>query len=134
MIAQWEWRALTAAEQQALVVFWTSVGKDVGLTTVPRTWTDYNSWMATYTAQHMRPADTNRRMAQIILNDMIPSWVPTALHSLAHDVVYSLLDPRVRAALGFPNARVPVPTIVHGLLRLRQSSVRYVCLPRRKAR
>jgi hypothetical protein len=94
------------------------------------TWlANIRTWSQAYEEQHMLPSPTNLTVAaettRLLLFD-----VPTAAQPAAKVVVSSLMDVRLRRAMGFADPPAWVSWAVDGGFWVRKMLLRYASLPR----
>lgn len=113
----YEWRPLTDLERCALATFWKDLGDkmEIQYSVLPSSkigWKDalhwleeLDAWSLEYEAIHMRPADSNARLAAGTMDILLYS-VPMKLRGMAEAFVAVLLGERLRSAMKY--ARTPV--------------------------
>jgi len=138
---RFEWRELTTLELCALGVNWKGVGDamQISFAALPSTeggWRDGTHWLAevdawaqAYEARCMVPAESNKSVAE--QTTAILLWtVPETLKPTARHVVYSLMDPRLRTAMLYPDPSPTIEKIVLGAFQIRRFVLRYLAPPR----
>ena len=128
-IQRGEWRRLTTEECEALFLAWKHIGTGMGIRNIPATFHDYEAWNIAYEQKHMKYAASNAIIGNATM-DLLLSLAPSFCHPLARNVVYCLMDSRLRAAMGFPDPPTPLQRVVDCVLQLRAGCLRYLCLPR----
>jgi hypothetical protein len=105
-----EWRDLTPLERCALGASWRDIGEAMDVPFgalepyMPHerdglAWVDaMEAWSVDYEKEHLRPAESNRRVASATL-DIVLFMVPVFLHGFALKLISALFDPKTREAM-----------------------------------
>lgn len=108
--AAYEWRALTDLERCALATFWKDLGDkmEIPYSVLPSSkigwqnaldWLEeLDAWSFAYEERHMRPADSNARLAAGTM-DILLFNIPVKLRGIANGFVAVLLGERLRTAM-----------------------------------
>src|SRR5689334_22583576 len=99
-LAQYGWRPLTVAEQEAAFHFYRAVGHRMGIRDIPASFADFRAFKAAYEQEHFVFAESNRRIGQYTL-DLFCSWYPSVLSPIVSRAVVGMLDPLMVRAFGF---------------------------------
>lgn len=121
--ARWGWRALTEQEKQASYYFWREVGRRMNIRDIPDSLGALEAWSRAYEREHFAYSPANRLLAEAV-RDLFCSWVLPGpllrpLWPLGRQLVYALLEPPLRQAFGFPEARPWAKALVQVALYLR---------------
>ncbi|KDQ50418.1 hypothetical protein JAAARDRAFT_42081 [Jaapia argillacea MUCL 33604] len=125
------WRALSPLEEQAYLVYWSEIGRRMGIRDIPESVPDLLSWSEQYEEVAMIPATTNRDMANITMGELLAK-IPNkfGLKAFFRRIYICLLDERVRIAMMQPAQ----PWYLHSLVRTVLHSFAifqgHFCLPR----
>lgn len=112
------WRAMSETERLGLFHFWRAVGQRMGIRDIPEEYGAFEEFNRLYEAAHIRPADSNHRVGNAVL-DMFCSWFPAALKPLVRHAIVALLDDAVTEAFGFARPPRFLRSLVLRSLRLR---------------
>lgn len=136
----YEWRKLNDMEVNALGTFWKSIGDameiEYGGFLSKDSWRDgidfvedITAWAKEYEARAMKPARTNLKLAQSLIDLMI-YHIPTVLKPFAHEVIAAVLGDRLREAILYPEPGVFASFALFTALLARRIFLRYLMLPR----
>lgn len=128
----YEWRGLTPLERQAYFVFWSEIGRRMGIHNIPETLRDLQEWCEEYERANMLPSPINKTVAEETIK-LLLYHVPPIAKSIGSQAVAALCPRRLREAIVQP---VPAPWIGGVLsvaLSLRRAVMRHCLLPRFKA-
>jgi hypothetical protein len=124
------WRRLCRNERLGYYFFWRGVGERMGLTGIPASDDAFAAWAAAYERDHVRFAESNRRIATLT-RELFVSWFPPLAAPMVRAAVHGLLDDPLLDAFGFPRPAPATRALVRGALKLRGRVVRW--LPPRRA-
>lgn len=129
-IDRYEWRATTGLEKHASWVFWSEVGRRMGLVGVPESFEACEAFVEQFESKNMAPSGDNERIAKVVFA-LYASSVPAFLTPVVNAVLIAFMDQRLSAAFMLPTHRTP---IIHSfltfLLSVRKLFVRHLMLPR----
>jgi len=128
-IERYEWRSMSELERVAAFIYWKEIGNRMGITNMPQTLPDLEAWVEKFEETHMIYADSNRVCAETTTNLYLRN-VPSLLKNFARLAASSLLEDRVRIAVGQPEPPAWIAFVVKSLLKTRGSLVRFLFLPR----
>ncbi|WP_346837579.1 oxygenase MpaB family protein [Microbulbifer sp. SAOS-129_SWC] len=117
-IARFGWRELTAAEQQALFIFWRNVGQRMGIREIPASLEEMRRCSAAYVRTHFQFSDSNREVSAATFG-IVESWLPGLLRRFVRPVSAVLLDEPTRNAVQLPAPGRLLSLTVPLLLKLR---------------
>jgi hypothetical protein len=123
------WRQTCRVERLGYYYFWRAVGTRMGITDIPPSYEQFESWSRAYERKHFRFTESNRRVG-ISTRNLFASWAPRVCAPAVHHAIYALLDDEVLSAFGFPKPRPLTRTIVRLALKLRAGVIRW--LPARR--
>lgn len=84
-------RPMTAHEREAGFLFWTEIGRRMGLRDIPPTRAAFDAFIEGYKQRHFKPCAASAQVAQDTLR-VGQAWLPAPLRGLVPWVVYSLFD------------------------------------------
>lgn len=116
--ARYEWRPFTPLEQEALFTVWRHASRCMGITGFPDTLAELRSWAESYEKAHMVYEPSNQQVAKYTV-DLLLYAIPKALHGPLHNVVYALLNSRLRESFGFPKPPRWLEDIMPSVLAVR---------------
>jgi hypothetical protein len=140
-IERFEWRDLTDMERCAGGTYWKAMGDamHIAYTALPSAktgWTDglhwldeIRAWSENYEAANMKPADTNKQLAEAHL-DLLLFNLPPRLNTIAKTFVAVLIGPRLQEAMMLPRPTPIYHMIVQVTFGMRKWMLRNVFLPR----
>lgn len=128
-VDRYEWRAISELEKVAAFVYWKEIGNRMGIRDIPGTLDDLRSWTETFEEKNMVYAKSNRICAETTMNLYLRN-IPGYMKSFARHAANSLLEERVRIALGAADPPRWIQRLVVSTLTLRGLLVRYFFLPR----
>lgn len=128
-IERYEWRPMTELEKVASFIYWKEIGNRMGIKNIPQTLRELEAWTEDFESSHMVYADSNRVCAETTMNMYLRN-VPKYLRNFARNAASSLLEDRVRIAVGLPDPPSWVPRVVMSILKTRGWILRYLFLPR----
>lgn len=128
-IERYEWRPMTELEKVAAFIYWREIGNRMGIKNIPETLHDLETWTENFENDHMVYTDSNRVCADTTINLYLRN-VPKFLRSFVRNAASSLLEERVRLAVGLPAPPWWVPHLVESVLHVRAWLLRYLFLPR----
>lgn len=140
-VERMEWRALGSVEQCAMGTFYKALGDAMG---IPYTslqsgdgvWRDglqwieeLEDWSRRYEAEHLVPAESNRRLAEAtlgILTDDLPMWS----HKYAHAFVAVLIGQDLQQAMILPPPARGWTVFLNSFITVRRFLLRNLAPPR----
>jgi len=128
-IGQFEWRALTETEKEALFRVWLHIGTGMGIRDIPSSRAKLEAFAVDYETKNMVYAPSNVSIANATIQ-LFLALAPAFLHDLVKKAVYCLMDERLRKACGYPDPIPWLQTAVLFVLWLRKMVIRYLSLPR----
>jgi hypothetical protein len=123
------WRAFSEHEQRAWFVFWRGVGERMGITGIPPTKAELDTFVEHYEQKHMRPNEPSRRVADATIAVM-RAWLPAPLRCAVRPCAAALIGPRLRRAYSYPEPSPRLRQCLRLLLKVRGRATRYVPLSR----
>lgn len=133
-ISRYEWRNPTVLEEAACWKFWTEVGKRMKIPTevIPSTFDAMVESYNAYEEKYMHPAETNHYVGKQTLR-LLLYWVPTAAGRwLGEQIVFAVLDERLRTAMIFPKAKAWATYSVNVIIHVRRWYLKHLALPRKE--
>ena len=130
-IDRFEWRQLSALEKEALFALFYHIGRCMEIRDIPDNLTDFLEWSENYEKNYMVFQPCNKEVADHTTG-LLMYAVPSFLHGFARHLVASLMDDRLREAMGYPRAPGWIVALKDTLLSLRAVFTRTLVLPRSK--
>lgn len=124
------WRPLTQHEQHASAVYYRTLGRHMGITEIPDSFGEFESFLDKYEAEHFAWDPDSRRVSDSTLA-LMASWYPAPLAPVVRGASRALLDESLLRAFRYDPPRPAVRRLVEGALRTRARAVRLMP-PRRK--
>ncbi|KAF2833287.1 hypothetical protein CC86DRAFT_7713 [Ophiobolus disseminans] len=140
-VGMYEWRSLTDMEICAIGTHWKSIGDAMSIDFSPLhpDPTSFNSgldffhaikaWSNAYETKHMIPHASNHQLAEETTRILL-SNVPGPLKPLAKNFVITLMDPRLRKAMLYPEAPQIYRKIINAIFATRRFVSIYLLPPR----
>ncbi|MFD0165774.1 oxygenase MpaB family protein [Streptomyces decoyicus] len=116
------WRRLTAPEQQAVAVYYRTLGRYMGITELPQTYEDFERCLDAYEEAHFGWDEGARRVSDATL-DLMAGWYGP-LAPVVRGASMALLDDSLLAAFRYERPRPAVQKTVRAALKLRAKAVR----------
>jgi hypothetical protein len=123
------WRPLSHHERQAILTFYTELGRRMDIADIPPTWAAYEEWFDQFEAQRFAPTDAARKL--MAATKGLLAELPRPLAPLGSRLVDALVDAPVRAATGLATPAWPVRAGLSAALKGRAWMLRHVLPPRR---
>ena len=124
------WRKTCLTERLGYYYFWHAVGTRMGISEIPTSYEQFETWSREYERKHFRFTDWNRRVG-ISTRDLFASWAPRVCARAVHQAIYAMLDEEVLTAFGFPKPLPLTRILLRRALRLRARVIRWLP-PRRQ--
>jgi hypothetical protein len=124
-----EWRPMTELEKVATFVYWKEIGNRMGIIGIPETLEKLMAWVESFEQVHMIYTENNRICAETTMNMYLRN-IPWFLREFVRDAANSLLEPRVRLALGSPKPSWTAQKFASSILLGRRWIVGNLLLPR----
>jgi ER-bound oxygenase mpaB/B'/Rubber oxygenase, catalytic domain len=123
------WRGMTRLEKVAYFVYWKEIGSRMGMTDIPETYDELEIWTEEYEKSEMVYAPSNKACADASL-ELFLRDIPVFFKGFARNVALSLLEPKVRKAIGSQDPPQWISNAVAGALYAQKMIVRHLMLPR----
>nr|GAT49597.1 predicted protein [Mycena chlorophos] len=132
--ARYSWRAHAPLEQHAAFVYWSEVGRKMGIEDIPETAQGFKDWIEEYEQLRMVPAESNRDLAQCTTDELLFA-VPRifGIRAFAEGLVRAVLDDRTRVAMMQPRPPFYAPIVIDTLMGTLALVHRWMTLPRFKS-
>jgi hypothetical protein len=128
--AKYGWRALSEKEKLAGFYFWREVGRYMNIKDIPETIEAFEQLNLEYEQQHFAYHDDNKKLAEATKNLFLSWFLPKSLWGFGSQLIYALMDKRMRDAFGFSEPRLWATWTVEFGLKARAFALRF--LPPRK--
>ena len=126
---KYEWRSFTSIEIEARFVLWKEVAERMKIENIPSTYEEFERWSCDYEEKCMIFSKDNQLCGEATLKLML-SIYPHWMRSFVRKVLISLIDERLRLAMGFEEAPLWVKRLTTTTLKLRAFLLRHCTLPR----
>jgi len=110
--------------------FLRGVGERMGIIDIPSDYEAYKKWKDDYEDKYMKYTEVNHTLAEYSIQNLADQAVPKLLHPIYRQIVYFLMDNKLRTALGYPDPNPYFALLLHVLLYLRGRFIRYLLPPR----
>ncbi|SGY77415.1 BQ5605_C005g03630 [Microbotryum silenes-dioicae] len=125
---RFEWRCLTPLEEQAWHVFFSEVGRRMGIEEIPVELQEMLDWSEAYEEENMLPNEKSRKVAEAT-TDLLLFNVPNFLKNGGRIVVSTLMMDRLRAAVKAPQPPAWLTSFVHSAFHMRAFVIQYPAFP-----
>ncbi|SCV69544.1 BQ2448_2564 [Microbotryum intermedium] len=126
---RFEWRCLTPLEEQAWHVFFSEIGRRMGIEEIPVELQEMLDWSEAYEEENMLPNEKSRKVAEAT-TDLLLFNVPNCLKNAGRTVVSTLMTDRLRASVKAPQPPAWLTSLVHSALNARAFAIRHLFSPR----
>ena len=124
------WRPMCEVEERACYVFWSEVGRRMGMHDIPESLEAFEAYNVNYERDHFRRNEASRQVAESTRDLFLGWYLPRPLWRLGAPAVYALMDNPLLEAFGFPKPSRALRFIVGAALRTRARIIRW--LPERR--
>lgn len=128
-IDRYEWRTTTNVEKNGSWLFWKEIGQRMGISDLPKSHDEAVKVMMRYEDENMRCSESNVILASRTL-DLMLNRTPNWMRPMAVCCIESLIDERLRRAVGFADAPTCIQYLVDGIFLVRKFVIRCLMLPR----
>jgi hypothetical protein len=108
---QHAFRPFTPHEARAWYCFWRGVGERMGMTGLPATKAELDTWIESYEREHVVYNEHSRRVADATVR-ILQNWLPERLRFVVQPAAAALLEERALRAFGFDD---PNPVLVRSI-------------------
>ncbi|OAA64126.1 hypothetical protein LEL_10646 [Akanthomyces lecanii RCEF 1005] len=137
---QYEWRALTDMEVAALGTLWKYIGDTMQIDYKAELgqdqWQDgidflehVTEWAYRYEDVAMKRLPEVQKLGEVLIDLLLTSY-PAAVRPMAYQGILVLMGDRMRHAFSLPDPSTFDNALVHSIMFIRKSVVRYLMLPR----
>ncbi|KAF5338288.1 hypothetical protein D9758_015760 [Tetrapyrgos nigripes] len=125
------WRKFSELEAHASFVFWTEIGRRMGIKNIPETAEAFKNQMIEYESTAVYPSKVNHDVAQFTLNELLYA-LPSAfgMKEFARRVAVSLLEDGAREAMMYPPQPAYLRLFATSILHTINFIQKHFCLPR----
>lgn len=120
---------MSELEKVAIYTYWKEIGSRMGMSDLPPTLEDLADWTEEYTRRTMYYSDNNRACSDATL-ELFVRDLPSFLQGTAKNALISMLEERVRIALGYEKPSALTYFVVNAVLKTRGFLIRHFYLPR----
>lgn len=125
LAARYGYREWTESEKCAFYNVWHDIGTRMGIQDIPCSVSAMSKYRDDYESKYMVYTDSNHETAEHTMKLLLTKF-PTFLRPLCRRLMYSVLDDRMLASLGYPKQPPLLSTLVHSLLRLHGLAVSWM--------
>ncbi|TCB97174.1 DUF2236 domain-containing protein [Micromonospora zingiberis] len=127
-LQQYGWRRPCCHEIRATYLFYRELGRRMGITDIPDSYQDFDTWFDTHDAVHLQPNDDaaaiERATRMLMLNR-----IPTPLAPLGNALVSAMYDAPLRRAMRVDTPAWPIRAGLHLALKTRSRLQRWFGTP-----
>jgi hypothetical protein len=128
-VNRYGWRQLTDNEQQALFLFFRQVGQRMNLRDLPDSPAALRDFTTEYERQHVRYADSNRRVADDTVQ-IVKNWFPPFLRFAIKPAISALLSEPLRRAFSYAPTPGWFASLIGAALWIRKQPLRFITFKR----
>jgi hypothetical protein len=126
---KYDWRSFTFIEEEARFLLWKEVGERMGIENIPSTCKEIQEWSIEYEIKYMIYSKDNQICGEATLTLML-SLYPNWMRSFIRKALISLIDERLRLAMGFEEAPLWMKRLTITIFKIRAFLLRHCTLPR----
>ncbi|KAK4703145.1 hypothetical protein P7C70_g3074, partial [Phenoliferia sp. Uapishka_3] len=130
--SQFEWRSLTPVEEMAWHVFFSEIGRRMGIKNIPSEISELQDWAEEYEIANMNPDETCAQVASATTRLLLHN-VPFFARGFGEKIVACLLYDRLRESIMVRAPPALLRIIVRSALCIRGFIIRNFFLPRRES-
>ena len=124
-----EWRPMTEIEKVAMFTYWREIGNRMGISNIPETLEDLETWTAEYTKKNVYFTENNKKCAEATMQLFLRD-IPSFMQGFAKHAAVSLFEKQTRIALGYGKPPAWISVFVGAVFQIRKIMIRYLFLPR----
>lgn len=128
-VEKYEWRSLTILEEEARFVIWKEIGERMNIENIPSTLKEFKEWSEDYEAKSMIYSKDNQICGEATLALML-SLYPNFMKNFVRKALISLIDERLRLAMGFEEVPFWIKQLTKTIFNIRAFLIRHCTLPR----
>jgi hypothetical protein len=126
---KYDWRSFTSIEEEARFLLWKEIGERMGIENIPSTCKEIEEWSMDYEIKHMIYSKDNQICGEATLALML-SLYPNWMRNFVRKALISLIDERLRLAMGFEEAPLWMKRLSITIFKIRAFLLRHCTLPR----
>ncbi|WP_050592828.1 oxygenase MpaB family protein [Salinispora pacifica] len=127
-LQRYGWRRPCCHERRATHLFYRELGRHMGITDIPGTYEEFETWFDAYDAAHLTPNDDAAAIERAT-RSLLLGRVPRPLAPLGDGLVSAMYDERLRRATRVDAPTWPVRAGLHVALTLRARLQRWLGAP-----
>ncbi|MBM0275504.1 oxygenase MpaB family protein [Micromonospora tarensis] len=131
-LREYGWRPPCCHERQATYLFYRELGRRMGITDIPGSYQEFETWFNAHDAAHLRPNDDAAAIERATRMLML-TRIPPVLGPLGNALVSAMYDASLRRAMRVEPPAWPVRAGLHGALKVRSRLQRWLGTPRTTA-
>ncbi|MGW2625321.1 oxygenase MpaB family protein [Micromonospora taraxaci] len=131
-LQEYGWRPPCCHEQQATYLFYRELGRRMGITDIPGSYDEFETWFTAHDAAHLQPNDDAAAIERATRMLML-TRIPRPFAPLGNALVSAMYDAPLRQAMRVDAPPWPVRAGLHVALKLRSRSQRWFGAPRTTA-
>ncbi|MEU8315012.1 oxygenase MpaB family protein [Micromonospora sp. NPDC049033] len=131
-LQQYGWRQPCCHERQATYLFYRELGRRMGITEIPGSYEEFETWFDAHDAAHLQPNDDAAAIERATRMLML-TRIPKPLAALGNALVSAMYDAPLRRAMRVDAPAWPVRDGLHLALKIRSRLQRWFGAPRTTA-
>ena len=124
-----EWRPMTELEKVAIYQYWKEIGNRMGIKDIPDTLEELKIWVVEFEKKSVYFTENNKRCADATIGLFLRD-IPPFMRGFAQHAAVSLLEDRIRLALGYEKPPRWIAGLIETILQTRKLIIRHLFLPR----
>ncbi|WFE40974.1 oxygenase MpaB family protein [Micromonospora sp. WMMD998] len=129
-LQRYGWRRPCCHERRATHLFYRELGRRMGITGIPGSYEEFETWFDAYDAAHLTPNDDAAAIERAT-RSLLLGRIPRPLAPLGDGLVSAMYDERLRQATRVDAPAWPVRVGLHVALTLRARRQRWLGAPRK---
>ena len=102
-------------DRELLLEFWLQVGERLRISQLLPSLEAWQQFQGQFESEHQGFTPQGGALARVSLDEVVRLVIPRGMQGLTRQALLGTMEPRVRAALGLPSARLPVVVSVNTL-------------------
>ena len=121
------WRAMTPHECEAWFHYWRGIGERMGMSDIPASKDEFDSFVSEYEAREFVPDEASRRVTADTVA-IFEGWLPRPLRPAVRPVAACLARPRFRHAVGWTEPSALLQLLLFAVLKTRRLCKRMLAI------
>jgi hypothetical protein len=115
---KYDWRSLAPIEEEARFIYLKEMGERMKIENIPTTLKEIEEWSDNYEVNYMTYSKDNQICGEATLALML-SFYPNCMQNFVRKALISLIDERLRIAMGFEKSPIWIKRLITTILNIR---------------